>query len=908
MRPTLPLLLGLVLAGLAASPASAQPDAERPPNLVLILADDLGYGDTSPYGGWIDTPHLDRLAREGLRFTDFYASGPVFSPTRAGLLTGRYQQRAGIPGVVYAAPDRNRHHGLHPHEITLAERLRAAGYATGAFGKWHLGYAPRYNPVHHGFDEFRGYVSGNVDYVSHVDQAGFYDWWDGDRLVNERGYVTHLITEHAVDFIERHRDRPFLLYLPHEAPHYPYQGPDDPAFRIVNQPVREVRDSAQVRRAYREMVGELDAGVGAVLDALERLDLDDNTLVVFLSDNGANRFGSNGALRGRKGSLWEGGIRVPALARWPGRIAPGRTADMPALSIDWMPTFLALADAALPTGHRLDGVDLGPVLFEARDLAPRPLFWAYNDQTAARDGRWKLVRDLSGEPGPALYDLAADPAETTDLAAREPERVRRMTAALDAWQADVARGATVQPEPAAADAVFAPPSDRPNVVLVMTDDLGWGDVGFNGSTFVRTPRLDRLAASGLTFRRFYAASAVCSPTRASALTGRHPMRQGVPTANAGHLRDEEVTLAEHLRDAGYATGFFGKWHLGTLTTRIRDSNRGRPGDSTHFSLPTRHGFDTYFATEAKVPTYDPMLRPARFDTSRGESLHYGWAAVGETQATEPYGTHYWTGPDAPVADGLDGDDSDLIVDRALGFIDGAINDDRPFFAVVWLHAPHLPVVADSAARAAYAGRSHVEQLYGGTISALDDAVGRLWDHLEARGAARRTMLWFASDNGPERGTPGSAGPFRERKRSLYEGGVRVPAFLVWPERVGPGRATDVPAVTSDYLPTVLDALGLGVPADRPLDGVSLTDVIAGDREVRGVPIGFRFRERMSWVDDRYKLISTDDGQTFELYDLIQDPEEQRDLAAREPERAGAMQSALREWLASCARSAAGEDY
>ncbi|CAN0487019.1 unnamed protein product, partial [Laminaria digitata] len=212
------------------------------PNFIIIMADDLGYGDISPFDGWIHTPHLDQLAEEGMRFTDFYASGPVCSPTRAGLLTGRYQQRAGIPGVVYAAPDRNRNHGLQPGEWTFAEALREAGYATGMFGKWHLGYETKYNPIHHGFDEFRGYVSGNVDYFGHVDQAGFYDWWSQDKLINEPGYVTHLITQHALRFIEKNKDTPFVLYLPHEAPHYPFQGPDDEPFRIVNTQIGEKRD------------------------------------------------------------------------------------------------------------------------------------------------------------------------------------------------------------------------------------------------------------------------------------------------------------------------------------------------------------------------------------------------------------------------------------------------------------------------------------------------------------------------------------------------------------------------------------------------------------------------------------------------------------------------------------------
>ena len=223
------------IAFAAGPPAGAQEgEAGPPPNIVVIMADDLGYGDISPYDGWIDTPRLDRMAGDGMRFLDFHSSGNVCSPTRAGLMTGRYQQRAGIPGVLFANPARPSHDdGIGAEELTLAEALRARGYATGVFGKWHLGYRARFNPVRHGFDEFRGFVSGNIDYHSHVDTMGRADWWRDDELSTEPGYATHLVTQHALRFIDRHRDRPFFLYLPHHAPHYPFQGPDDPADRAV---------------------------------------------------------------------------------------------------------------------------------------------------------------------------------------------------------------------------------------------------------------------------------------------------------------------------------------------------------------------------------------------------------------------------------------------------------------------------------------------------------------------------------------------------------------------------------------------------------------------------------------------------------------------------------------------------
>ena len=423
----------------AATPSPAAAASPAPPNIVLIMADDLGFADIGSYGGTrIPTPHLDALAAGGLRFTDYHANGPVCSPTRAALLTGRYQQRAGIDEVVNADPARGHRetHGLQPREVTFAKQLRAAGYRTGLMGKWHLGYAPAFNPRHHGFDEFRGYVSGNVDFHSHVDGAGFADWWHDLELVDEPGYTTHLITRHALRFIEANRDRPFCLYVAHEAPHSPYQGPGDaPIRRAGAKPAKESPTPEHIARAYREMVQEMDRGVGEIVALLARLKLDRSTLVIFCSDNGATRDGNNGPLRGYKGSLWEGGHRVPAIFHWPGTIRPGVTAAT-ALSMDLMPTFLELARAPLPPGHQVDGVSLAPLLLQGQTPPARPLFWAYNNHAAMRDGPWKLLIERGGAP--QLFHLDRDLAEAADLAAQEPAKVRELQAALAAWKTEVA--------------------------------------------------------------------------------------------------------------------------------------------------------------------------------------------------------------------------------------------------------------------------------------------------------------------------------------------------------------------------------------------------------------------------------------------------------------------------------------
>ena len=464
-------------------------------------------------------------------------------------------------------------------------------------------------------------------------------------------------------------------------------------------------------------------------------------------------------------------------------------------------------------------------------------------------------------------------------------------------------------------------SDPPHIILLMCDDLGWGDVGFNGGQQVQTPHLDRLAGQGIRFTRFYSASPVCSPTRGSCLTGRNPYRYGIPTANAGHMLEEEITLPELLKEEGYTTGHFGKWHLGTLTTEIKDSNRGRPGNTEHYTLPTDHGYDYFFCTEAKVPTFDPMWKPPTFQEDQGESLRFGWEAIADKEQAEDFGTYYWKGERSSpqVAGGkervqknLKGDNSRVIMDRALDFIEQTLDEGKgPFFSVIWLHTPHLPVVADAAHRALYKELSHTEQLYYGTITAMDEQVGRLWDKLEDRGVAANTLLCFASDNGPENRTPGSPGPFRERKRSLYEGGVRVPAFWVWPDRIPAGLSTDIPSVTSDYLPSIVDLLGLtyiDYPHIRPLDGISLAPVWEEGLTRRKKPIGFLFGSKQSWVTDQYKLISTDEGKTWELYDLHKDPSEELNLADRKKGRVRKMKKALDKWKVSVERSAEGGDY
>jgi len=427
---------------------------------------------------------------------------------------------------------------------------------------------------------------------------------------------------------------------------------------------------------------------------------------------------------------------------------------------------------------------------------------------------------------------------------------------------------------------------KPNIILCMADDLGWGDTGYNGHPVLRTPHLDQMAKEGIRFDRFYSGAPVCSPTRGSCITGRHPYRYGIRAANVGHMHKEETTLAEVLKTQGYKTGHFGKWHLGTLTKQTKDSNRGKPGNEKDYSPPWEHGFDVSFSTEAKVPTY---WNPGDY---------------------EEYGTFYWTGPEQMVpASEITGDDSTLVMDRALPFIRAASEQQTPFLAVIWFHAPHVPLVSVPPYTDGY-DDEHKD--YYGCITAMDEQIGRLRKELNNLGIEDHTMLWFCSDNGPDTKKPaqGITGGLRKRKHSLYEGGVRVPGILIWPEMVKNNRVVDMPCSTSDYFPTVLDALGYQLPEaeTRPYDGISLLPYIKGEFDQRPRPIAFQSGKQYSLVDNRYKIYSSDAGETYELYDLVADRAESTDIAGQHPEVVAKMKEQFDAWYESCRDSARGKDY
>ena len=404
------------------------------PNLVFIMADDLGYADLGCYGGRIDcSPVLDRMAAEGLRFTQGYANSSVCSPTRFALMTGRWQHRlrGGADEPISSRSRGSATLGLPPEHPTLPSLLAKAGYATALVGKWHLGWLPHFGPLKSGYQEFFGAMSGGLDYFTHRDSAGALDLWDGERECHDAGYLTDLFTQRAVDYIGRAR-QPFLLSLHYTAPHWPWEAREDENEARRIEKIFHT-DGGSVR-TYARMIRHMDEGIGEVLDALRAAGVEEHTIVVFTSDNGGERYSDTWPLIGKKMDLLEGGIRVPYIVRWPARVKPGETTAQLAITMDWVPTFLAAAAAQADMRYPLDGIDLLSVLQDPPRTIPRELFWRmkFRSQKAVRSGEWKY---LSIEGHEYLFNLARDERERANVARRHPEKLDELKNRYLAWEA-----------------------------------------------------------------------------------------------------------------------------------------------------------------------------------------------------------------------------------------------------------------------------------------------------------------------------------------------------------------------------------------------------------------------------------------------------------------------------------------
>ncbi|MDQ3276850.1 MAG: sulfatase-like hydrolase/transferase [Bacteroidota bacterium] len=418
-------LFGLLLLGVS------YPSAQRP-NILYIMTDDMGYADLSGYGRKdYQTPNLDKLASQGIKFIQAYAAGSLCTPTRAAFMTGRYPARTPV-GLKEPLTEKDSAFGLSTRYPSVASLLKESGYETILIGKWHLGYLPEYSPTHNGFASFFGFHGGAADYISHKGDGRKSDLYENEKPISQEGYLTDLFSQRAIAFIKQPHTRPFFLTLHYNAPHWPWQGPTDKSYADTTAFTQGGSPAV-----YAAMMTSLDNGVGGVMKALEETGLDKKTIVIFTNDNGGERFSDQGGLAQKKGTLWEGGIRVPAFVRWPGKIKAGIVSQQPIITMDWTATILAAANVKPHAKFPLDGMNLMPLCTGETRETERTFYWRTFQRTkqkALREGNWKYLKDDKEE---YLFDLLADPGETTDLKARHADVFQRLKNKYGKWEKTV---------------------------------------------------------------------------------------------------------------------------------------------------------------------------------------------------------------------------------------------------------------------------------------------------------------------------------------------------------------------------------------------------------------------------------------------------------------------------------------
>lgn len=409
--------------------------AQRP-NIIYIMTDDMGYGDLSCYGQKnYTTPNLDKLASQGVRFVNAYAAAPVCTPTRVAFMTGRYPARTPV-GLLepLRSPKLDTAYGLTKDIPSLPALMKESGYETALIGKWHLGFMPHQSPTKNGFDYFYGIISGGADYISYqgANGARTHDLYENDVKIYPKGYLTDLLTQKSVEVIKQKHDKPFFLTITFNAPHWPWQGPADEAY-----PDSLDFTEGGSPAVYAAMMKSLDDGIGKIMQALDDAQLTNHTIVIFTNDNGGERYSDNGGLSKSKMTLWEGGIRVPAFVRWPGKINAGTTTQQVAVTMDWTATILKAGGAKADKDFPLDGIDLMPILTGKKNSVDRTLYWRTFQrikQEAIRDGKWKYLQDEKGE---YLFDLSTDQQEKNDLKLKEEKRFKKMKEMFGEWEKTV---------------------------------------------------------------------------------------------------------------------------------------------------------------------------------------------------------------------------------------------------------------------------------------------------------------------------------------------------------------------------------------------------------------------------------------------------------------------------------------
>ncbi len=973
---------------LASAPLAAAAAGPSLPNVLVILADDLGFSDLGCYGGEIDTPHLDRLAAGGLRFSQGFNTARCW-PTRAALLTGYYPQairRDALPGGKGGAG------GRRPGWATLLpERLAAAGYRSYHSGKWHIDGDPRAAGFARSLD------------VLGAGQSNYFD----PRGVTREGrpvtggddfYTTRVIGDHAVDCLAEHaRDHagtPFFQYVAFTAPHFPLQAPAEAIEKyrrrylagwdaIRRERAGRLRESGIVtttpadpepevgppyqpgektlrrlgpgeldrprpwdslteeQRAFQAtkmaihaaMVDLMDRQVGRIVGQLEVMGALDDTLIIFLSDNGASAelmirgeghdpaappgsrmtflclgpgwsTAANTPFRRHKTWVHEGGIATPWIVHWPkGIAAGGELRRQPVHVIDVAPTVLEIAgltDSPAEADPPLQGRSfVGALADPETPPAHESLWWCHDGHRAVRTGDWKLVA-ARGEPW-ELYDLAGDRCETNDLATAQPDRVAALAGEWDRIAGEC-RGlaalepaAANRPQPARREPIVG---RRPNIIYVMTDDQGYGDIAAHGNPIIRTPVLDRLRDQSVRLTEYHV-NPTCAPTRGAFLTGRHEFRSGITHTifERERLALDAVTLPQLLKAAGYTTGIFGKWHLG-------DEDPYQPGG---------RGFDRVFI--------------------------HGGGGIGQTfpgSCGDAPGNTYFD----PVirSDGTfvrtEGYCTDVFFDAALAWVDRCRKSDESFFCYIATNAPHSPYDCPPGSDTPYLGpleaagiedperRATIARFFG-MIENIDTNVGRLLGKLDEWGLAEETLVVFTTDNGSAAGAPVCNDGMRGHKGSPYRGGTRVPSFWRWPGTLPAG--VDIPAVTAhiDVLPTLCEIAGATIPpaVAARVEGRSLVPLLEDaeaewpdrllvthvGRWKRGKAAESGYRNCRIRAG-RWQLVNVKNRpDAWELYDLAADPGEQRNLAAAHPEVVTRLTRAYDAWWESVQGDLVNED-
>ena len=969
--------------------ADAEARAEPRPNVVMILADDLGWSDSSLYGTTAlhRTPNIQRLAARGVTFTRAYAASPLCSPTRASILTGQTPARHGSTSPVHHLSEVRLEPQARPHGPpgdracvvqsvsrldaglpTLGRLLRAAGYRTAHVGKWHLGAEP-FSPLEHGFEV-------DVPHTSGPGPGGnFVAPWSFGRFAprSPDEHVEDRMAAEAVAWMESVKDEPFYLQYWQFSVHAPYDAKES---LVAEYRARVDPSAAQRSATYAAMVHSLDDAVGTLLDAIDRLGIADRTIVVFTSDNGGNCYDgipetaadgtafiapptSNAPLRGGKATIYEGGIRVPEVIVWPGVAPPGSRCDALTQCTDLYPTLLAAAGVSVPDGHRVDGVDIRPAIagrafdrgavFTYFPHAPNVPHWL-PPSAAVHRGDWKLIRLFHQGPDGThawrLYDLAADPGESHDLAAAHPGVVAALDAELERHLGDAA---AVLPlpnprfDPAAerpdlvgvqagglkvgqtrAERVAAakmrqegrqPPARsrrrsprahrsastapgaaprRPNILVVFTDDHGWADLAAQGvDEHIRTPHFDALAAAGVRFSRGYVTAPQCVPSRAGLLTGIHQNRFGVEDNQQGPLPHAVVTLPERLRELGYATGMAGKWHLDVSHARAEQGGAKADPDF----LPHRHGFDEYWCGAMRSYEASHALDGTPFADAPRTVLDRRFRITVQTEA-------------------------------ALGFLARrAAEPDRPWFLYLPYFAPHSPLESPEPWFSRTPEHLPLERRQGlAMIAAMDEGLGRLRERIRDLGQEQDTLVFLIGDNGaPLR--PGAWDgslnlPLVGEKGMLTDGGVRVPFVAAWPGTLPAGRVYAVPVSSLDVAATALAAAGGDLERARrppaaetrdggsasaaerfaslPLEGVDLVPFLtAGATGAPHERLFWRWRSQAAVLEHPWKLIRLGRDTTY-LFDVTTPEGERKNLAAEQPAVAAALTEALDAWTATLA--------